>query len=134
MTNEKNLIPFSERSEEEAREFGRKGGIASGVARRRKRSLREAADLFLSMPVRDKRRLNAMLRDGINEEDVDNQMAIIVGLSKMAMAGDARAAKLIFDLLRESEMESGRGEEGNNLLDAIQNREEINTDDLPEVE
>ena len=39
-----NLIPFSERSEDEARESGRKGGKASGVARRRKADLRKIAE------------------------------------------------------------------------------------------
>ena len=39
-----NLIPFSERSEEEARESGRRGGKASGVARRRKADLRKIAE------------------------------------------------------------------------------------------
>ena len=42
--NLKNLIPFSERSEDEARESGRKGGKASGVARRRKADLRKIAE------------------------------------------------------------------------------------------
>ena len=39
-----NLIPFSERSEDEARESGRKGGKASGVVRRRKADLRKIAE------------------------------------------------------------------------------------------
>lgn len=43
--NEKNLIPNSERSPEELREMGRKGGIASGEARRRNRRLRETAEI-----------------------------------------------------------------------------------------
>ena len=38
----KNLVPMDQRSKEEARMLGEKGGIASGAARRRKRSLREA--------------------------------------------------------------------------------------------
>ena len=41
---QENLIPFSERSKEEARESGRKGGKASGVARRRKADLRKIAE------------------------------------------------------------------------------------------
>lgn len=41
---QENLIPFSERSEDEARESGRKGGKASGVARRRKADLRKIAE------------------------------------------------------------------------------------------
>ena len=37
--NESNLIPNTERTPEELREMGRKGGIASGKARRRKKAL-----------------------------------------------------------------------------------------------
>ena len=102
MANEENLIPFDQRSKEEARELGRKGGIASGMSRRRKRSLKEAADLYLSLPVSDQRRWNKIARKGVEPEDVDNQMAIIIGLSEAAAAGDARAAKVVLDLLGEN--------------------------------
>lgn len=135
MANEKNLENGKAtqfRSGEEAARNGQIGGIASGVARRRKRSLREAADLYLAMPLRDKRKLNAMLRDGIDPEDADNQMAIIVGLTKMAQEGDSRSAKVLFSLLDgEASGDAGRT---NNLLQAIQSTGEIDTDDLREVE
>lgn len=120
------------RSTEEAQENGRKGGIASGIARRRKKSLREAADLYLSLPVKDAKMRNALIRDGVQEEDADNQMAMIVGLAKKAAKGDAKSAKVLIELLGEDA--SGESGKKNNLLDAIQNTEEIDTDDLPEVE
>ena len=101
MANEENLIPCSERSKSEAREMGRAGGIASGVARRRKKSLKEAADLFLSLPVSDTKSWNKIARTGVDPEDIDNQMAIIVGLSMKAAKGDSKAAKVLFDLLGE---------------------------------
>ena len=94
-----NLIPFSERSKEEARECGRAGGIASGIARRRKRSLREAADLYLSLPVSDKRKWNKLAARYVDPEDIDNQMAVVVGMVDAAAAGDARAARVVVDLL-----------------------------------
>ena len=94
-----NLIPFSERSKEEARECGRAGGIASGIARRRKRSLKEAADLYLSLPVSDKRKWNRIAARYVEPEDIDNQMAMIVGMVDAAAAGDARAARVVVDLL-----------------------------------
>lgn len=97
MPNERNLIPV--RSTEEARERGRNGGRASGEARRRKKSLREAAELYLSLPVSDKRAWNKLTKDGVAPEDVDNQMAIIAGLSIKAAKGDAKAAKVLFDLI-----------------------------------
>lgn len=128
----KNLIPFSERTEDEQRKIRSAGGEASGIARRRKRSLKEAADLFLSLPVKDAKKRNALLRDGVPEEDADNQMAMIVGLAKKAAKGDAKSAKVLIELLGEDA--SGESGKKNNLLDAIQNTEEIDTDDLPEVE
>lgn len=99
--NEKNLIPMDQRTESEARELGKLGGKASGAARRRKRALKEAADLYLSLPVSDKRRWNALARKGLDPEDVDNQMAMIVGLTDAAAGGDARAGRLLVDILGE---------------------------------
>lgn len=101
MPNEKNLIPFDERTEEEQREIRASGGRASGESRRRKKSLREAAELYLSLPVADKRAWNKLARDGVAPEDVDNQMAVIAGLTIKAVKGDAKAAKVLFDLLGE---------------------------------
>ena len=111
MPNEQNLIPMDQRSQSEARELGREGGRASGVSRRRKRSLREAADLYLSLPVADRRAWNRIARQGVEPEDVDNQMAMIAGLTQRAIKGDARAAKIIVDLIgdrpEEKEAEGG---------------------------
>ena len=66
MANEGNLIPFNERTESEQRQIAQKGGIASGAARRRKRSMKEAADYYLSLPETDRRRVNALLRDEVD--------------------------------------------------------------------
>ena len=101
MPNEKNLIPFDQRTEEEQRDIRSAGGKASGVSRRRKRSLKEAADMYLSLPVSDRRVWNKIARKGVDPEDIDNQMAMIIGLTIAATAGDAKAAKVIVDLLGE---------------------------------
>lgn len=107
MPNEENLIPMDQRSEDEVRELGRRGGIASGAARRRKRSLREAADLYLSLPVTDRRRANKLLRRKVDPEDIDNQMAMIAGLADAATEGDARAAAVLVKLLGEETPPAG---------------------------
>ena len=99
MPNEKNLVPNSERTPEELRQITSAGGRASGAARRRKRALKEAADLYLSLPVSDRRKWNALAKRGIDPEDIDNQMAMIVGLADAAANGDARAGRLIVDIL-----------------------------------
>ena len=86
-------------SSDEARELGRRGGVASGIARRRRKALREALDVYLSLPVQDKRSLNRLLRAGVDEDDADTQMLIISSLVQRAIDGNVRAAKLIFDLV-----------------------------------
>lgn len=101
MSNEKNLIPFDERTETEQRKIAQAGGIASGKARRRKRSMKEAADLYLSLPETDRRTVNAMLRDQIDPEDIDNQMSVVVGIAAAAKRGDARAATVLLKMLGE---------------------------------
>lgn len=117
MANEKNLIPMDQRSQSEARELGRKGGQASGAARRRKKSLKEAADLYLSLPVRDRHVWNKLARDGVEPDDVDNQMAVVSGLTMRAIEGDSKAAKVLFDLL---------GENGNtDSQDALERLDEV---------
>lgn len=109
MSNAKNLIPNDQRTPEERRENARKAGIASGAARRRKRSLKEAADLYLSLPVADRRLWNRMAKLGVDPDDIDNQMAMIIGLQQAAAAGDSKAAKVVFDLLGEDSKGDGEG-------------------------
>lgn len=101
MSNEKNLIPFNKRTESEQREIAQQGGIASGKARRRKRSMKEATDYYLSLPETDLRRVNAMLRDEVEPEDVDNQMSVVIGMVEAAKRGDARAAGVLLKMLGE---------------------------------
>lgn len=105
MPNEQNLIPLDKRTKSEQRKIQSMGGCSSGVSRRRKKSLREAAELYLSLPVSDKRAWNRLARDGVEPEDVDNQMAIIAGLAMKAMKGDSKAAKVLFDLIGPAEQE-----------------------------
>ena len=102
VANEENLIPNEERTPSERRENARKGGIASGKARRRKRSMKEAADLFLSLPVSDKWKFNKAARRYVDVEDIDNQMLMIMGLVDAATDGDARAARVVIDMIGES--------------------------------
>lgn len=77
--NEKNLKKFQ--SVSEARESGRKGGIASGVARRKKRELRFA--------------LLALMENEKNGKNGIERMA--AALFRKALDGDIKAIQLIDD-------------------------------------
>lgn len=122
MANEECIVPYQFRSGEEARENGRKGGINSGASRRRKRSMKEAADLFLSMPVTDTKTYNKMVRAGVNPEDIDYQMAVVIGMTTKAIKGDAKAAKVLIEMLggtREEEAQQNTLDKLDSVLDEI---------------
>lgn len=99
MPNEKNLIPLNQRTKSEQRKIQSEGGRASGVSRRRKRSMREAADYFLSLPVMDRDVWNQVSIDGVDPEDIDYQMALVSAMTRRAIRGDARCAKVLLEML-----------------------------------
>ena len=101
MANEKNLVPFDERSEKEARELGQKGGIASGKARRRKKNLKQKMQLLLSLPAADNDQ-SELATMGVDPEDMDNEMVLVKALFLAAAAGDTRAFDRIQDVLGRS--------------------------------
>lgn len=82
----KNLIPFSERTEDEQKAIRVKGGKASGEARRKKKELRELLELALSQPSE-------------NNPDIDRWTEVTVALVKKAMAGDTKAFELMRDTI-----------------------------------
>lgn len=103
MANEQNLMPIEEvnsrRTRQEHSEDSRKGGIKSGESRRRKRNLKAAAEYYLSLSPTDTKTWNSLALDGVDPEDIDNQMAIVAGMTKAAIEGDSKAAKVVVDII-----------------------------------
>lgn len=89
--NEENLVSLADRTTEEKREIGIKGGKASGEARRRKKTMKEAMDLLLSLPVKDSKVKKQIADLGIDPDLVDNQMAMIIAQWRQAIKGNTKA-------------------------------------------
>lgn len=100
----KNLIPFSERTEEEQRDIRSKGGKASGKARRKKKFLRDMLYTALMMRLKDlPDKLSKDVRQQLGFEEGDTVSDAIIGrLIERAMGGDMRAIRFIFDTMGES--------------------------------
>lgn len=101
MANERNLVPNSARTPSERRENASKAGIASGKARRRKKSLKQKMQLLLSLPPaeNDQTELSAM---GVDPDDMDNEMVLVKALFIAAAEGDTKAFDRIQDVLGRS--------------------------------
>lgn len=98
MANEQNLIPNSQRTPEELREITRKGGIASGKARRQKKTLAQIGDMIGSLDIKSEKN-RAILRDaGITDEDMINDVGMMFRLNLKAQNGDTRAIELLSKL------------------------------------
>ena len=79
MANEQNLKPVS--SKKEARERGRKGGLASVESRRKRKTLKEELLLMLS--------------------EGETQQSVTLALIEKAMSGDTKAFEIIRDTIGE---------------------------------
>ena len=95
MANEQNLLrgnPDTQfQSGQKAVEMGRKGGIASGVARRKKKTLRELASIIAAAPVESSATRKKLAKMGFEEEDMTNDALVTQALFNKALEGDVKA-------------------------------------------
>lgn len=95
MANEQNLKPANKRTKSEHREIAKKGGVASGVARRKKANLKKAFETILQAEVASpnvKKQLEELGFDSTNE------MALAMVMMQKAMKGNVRAFEQISKL------------------------------------
>lgn len=85
MANEKNLIPFNERTKSQQREIASKGGKASVEAKRKRKTLKEELLLML--------------------EDEEVQKSVAVALIQEAQSGNVKAFGMLRDTIGEAPVE-----------------------------
>lgn len=85
-----NLVPQNLRTKEEQREIARKGGEASGEARRKKKAWRETVLQVASMGAPEKI-MKKLKEQGISEEDATYQTAAVLKMFGEAMSGNVAA-------------------------------------------
>ena len=120
MANEKNLVPFtSEQSHEQAVINGRKGGVASGQAKRRRKLLRDSMNALLELPVSSTKEYNALIKIGIDIEDIDNSQLIVLALFNKAKSGDVAAIKELRNLIGEDSAEDKSAGQLERLIEGL---------------
>lgn len=101
MANEENLIPFNEMTEKEQRKIASKGGKASAKARAERKLIAEQMKLLLSLPLKDEKAKAKLESLGIDADNIDNQMAMIISMWNKAIKGDVQAFNSIRDTVGE---------------------------------
>lgn len=96
-----NLIDPKDRTSEQLREMTRKGGIKSGEARRRKKTMREALEMLMYKTELNEQTKQMLKAEGISEEDFNHQMVITRSLIAKAESGDVQAYNAICGMIGE---------------------------------
>lgn len=100
-----NLIPASQRSKDEARGNGKKGGIASGASRRRKKALRTALKEAMAMQLKELHpdMKNAIMQAAkLGDAELTVSDAVLGSIIRNACRGNSQMAKLLLDVLGET--------------------------------
>lgn len=106
MLHEENLIPFNQLTKEEQRKIASEGGKASVKARRERKAIAEQMKMLLELPLKDKNTKSKIKKLGINADDLNNQMAMVISIYQKALKGDVNAFKEIRDTIGEKPQEN----------------------------
>lgn len=121
MANEKNLIPFDERTKTEQREIARQGGIASGVARREKKTIQKILNDFLSTAAKDNPQVAKLAaKMGLKSDDSIKDLFTIVCTLNTLKDGNLSDLERLSKLLGEqTEIADTEAQKQAAFLDAV---------------
>lgn len=95
MANEANLIPQAHvLTVEEAS----KGGQASGIARRQKKTLAQIGEMIGNLDIKSEKNREIMRQAGIADDDMINDVGMLFRLNMKAQQGDTKAIELLAKL------------------------------------
>lgn len=98
--NEQNIIPhaFKKGETTDKAANGRKGGIASGVAKRQKKDLADLLEQFLNFKVKSPEAIAQLQTLGFTEEECTNRAAFMMNMQKFASKGNSAYTKMLVEL------------------------------------
>lgn len=101
--NENNLVQNQNRTPNERRDAARKAGVASGAARRRKKTLKQCTKMILDMQVsiNDREARQRLAKMGISEEEMTYAASVASALILEAESGSMSAVQTLMDLTGE---------------------------------
>lgn len=108
MANEQNLMPIEEvnsrRTREEHSKDSQKAGKKSGEVRRQRKAMKEQFEMLLTLPFKQVGQLEFIKELGLNEDEIDNQMALVVAMYGKALKGDVQAFNTIREVTQDSQV------------------------------
>lgn len=100
---------FNKLTAEKQQAIASMGGKASVEARREKKAMKEQIELLLSLPLQDEKAKEQFKKMGIDTDNINNQMAMIVKVFQTALGGGKNqisAATFLRDTVGEKPKET----------------------------
>ena len=121
MAGEDNLIPMSERSKAEARELGRKGGIASGKTRSANAQMKKRLEQIIQMTLKEGKADKIKNLADAKGANLTISDALLVKLVTMALSGNVKAINTLMGMLdtQEAEAQQTQQNTGNGFVEAL---------------
>ena len=82
-----------------------KGGKNSAKARREKRLIKDNIELLLSLPIKSKKTKEQLAELGIDDTEMNNQMAMVIAMYQKALKGDVQAFNTLRDTIGQKPIE-----------------------------
>lgn len=105
MANEKNLIPFtSDQSREEAKKNGRKGGIASGKAKRKKIIFKEIFEHISNVKLSNEKHIQKLkeLYPEVTEDEMNYGVLSAFRILEKSLSGSTKAFEIVRDTMGQA--------------------------------
>lgn len=81
------------------------GGKASGEARKQKKLIKDNIELLLSLPIKNAKTKDQLKALGIDDNEMNNQMALVIAMYQKAIKGDVSAFNTLRDTLGQKPVE-----------------------------
>ena len=105
MANEKNLIPFtSDQNREEAKKNGRKGGIASGKAKRKKIIFKEIFEHISNVKLSNEKHIQKLkeLYPEVTEDEMNYGVLSAFRILEKSLSGSTKAFEIVRDTMGQA--------------------------------
>ena len=112
-----NLLRPEDLTSEQLRERASKAGKASVVAKRRKKTMREALEMLMYKTELNEQTKQMLKAEGVSEDDLNHQMVITRSLIAKAESGDVQAYNAICAMIGEKPAE--KMEMAGNVVQAV---------------
>jgi len=105
VAKEDNLTKFTK---DNAKEMGRRGGLATARKNKRKKDMKQAMNMLLNMPVEGNLKEVIKRMTGFEDDEINYQLAMLVSVMQKALKGDMKAVQYITELTTMNETSKAR--------------------------